>query len=63
MKDKNNFFIKQNIAFRSLTKIYFIFGDIFVNIPKNLITSAFFLLRLVLKNIYMPRQMPQMLHW
>ena len=29
VKDKNNFFIKQNIAFLSWTKIYFILGDIF----------------------------------
>ena len=29
MKDKNNFFIKQNVAFLSWTKIYFILGDIF----------------------------------
>ena len=27
--DKNNFFIKRNIAFLSWTKIYFILGDIF----------------------------------
>ena len=31
-------------------------------IPKNLITSAF-LPRQILKNIYMPWQKPQMLHW
>ena len=30
VKDKNNFFIKQNIAFLSSTKIYFILGDIFL---------------------------------
>ena len=41
MKDENNFFIKQNIAY-FLTKIHFIFGDIFFKILKNLITSAFF---------------------
>ena len=29
MKEKNNFFIKRNIAFLSLTKIHFILGDIF----------------------------------
>ena len=29
VKDKNNFFIKRNIAFLSWTKIYFILGDIF----------------------------------
>ena len=30
VKDKNNFFIKRNIAFLSWAKIYFILGDIFV---------------------------------
>ena len=29
VKDKNNFFIKRNIAFLIPTKIYFILGDIF----------------------------------
>ena len=29
VKDKNNFFIKRNIAFFSWTKVYFILGDIF----------------------------------
>ena len=29
VKDKNNFFIKQNISFLSWTKLYFILGDIF----------------------------------
>ena len=29
VKDKNNFFIKWNIAFLSWTKMYFILGDIF----------------------------------
>ena len=38
MKDKNNFFIKRHIAFLS-TNIYFILGDIFFKIAKNLITS------------------------
>ena len=42
VKDKNNFFIKQNIAFLSWTKIYFILEENFPKIPKNLITSAFF---------------------
>ena len=45
VKDKNNFFIKRNIAFLSWTKIYPILGDtFFFKIPKNLITSAFFCL-------------------
>ena len=42
VKDKNNFFIKQNIAFLSWTKIHFILGDIFFKISKNFFTSAFF---------------------
>ena len=63
VKDKNNFFIKQNIAFLSWTKIHFILGDIFFKISKNFFTSAFFLPRQILKNIDMPRQKPQMLHW
>ena len=29
MKERNNFFVKRNIAFLFETKIYFIFGDIF----------------------------------
>ena len=53
VKDKNNF-IKQNIAFLSWTKIYFILEDIFFEIPWNLITSAFFLPRQILKNIRYP---------
>ena len=48
VKDKNNFFIKRNIAF-FLTKIYFILGDIFFKIPKNLVTSEFVLPRQILK--------------
>ena len=63
VKDKNNFFIKRNIALLCWTKIYFIFGGIFFKIPKNLITSVFFLPRQILKNIDMPRQKPLMLHW
>ena len=41
VKDKNNFFIKWNIAFLSWTKILFL-ETYFFKIPKNLITSAFF---------------------
>ena len=37
VKDKNNLFIKWKIAFLSWTKIYFILGDIFFKIRKNLI--------------------------
>ena len=63
VKDKNNFFIKRNIAFLSWTKIYFVLGDISFKIPKSLITSAFFLPRQIVKNTDMPRQIPQMLYW
>ena len=62
VKDKNNFFVKKHF-FSFLNKNIFIFGDMFFKIPKNLITSAFFLPRQILKNIDMPRQKPRMLHW
>ena len=63
MKDKNNIFIKRNIAFFFQTKIYFIIGDIFFENPKNLIVLAFFFFfaEADTKNIDMPRQKPQML--
>ena len=32
----------RNIAFRFSTKIYFILGDVFFKIPKNLILGIFF---------------------
>ena len=32
----------RNIAFRFWTKIYFILGDVFFKIPKNLILGTFF---------------------
>ena len=56
MKDKNNFLLSGTSMF-----IYFILGDIFFKIPKNLIASAFFLPRQILKNIDMPQQKPQYL--
>ena len=52
----------RNIAFFFQTKIYFILGDIFFKVPKNLILGIF-LLRQILNNKDMPRQKPQMLHW
>ena len=63
MKDKNNIFIKQNIAFLFQTKIYFIIGDILFEIPKNLIVLAFFFFfaEADTKNMDMPRQKPRML--
>ena len=42
VKDKNNFFIKRNIAFLSLTKMYLLSETYFFKIPKNLINAAFF---------------------
>ena len=62
VKDKNNFFIKWNIAFLSWTKILFL-ETYFLKIPKNFITSGYFLPRQILKNEDMPREKPQMLHW
>ena len=65
MKDKNNIFIKQNIAFLFQTKIYFIIGDILFEIPKNLIVLAFFFFFFFAEadteNMDMPRQKPRML--
>ena len=43
MKDKNNFFIKSNIAFLLEKKTFYSWRYIFLKIPKNLIASAFFL--------------------
>ena len=56
LKEKINFCIKQNIAFPSRRHIFF-------KISNNLITSAIFLPRQILKNIDMPWQKPQMLRW
>ena len=35
VKDKNNFFIKRNIAFLFWIKIHFIIGDVFFKVSKN----------------------------
>ena len=45
VKNKNNFFTKQNIFLLFFKKIHiiFIFGKVFLKIPKNSIASAFFL--------------------
>ena len=38
VKDKNNFFMKQNISFPFLNKnVFFLLGDAFFKIPKNLV--------------------------
>ena len=63
LKDENNFFIKRNIAF-FLEPKYILFSETYsFKIPKNLITSTIFLPMQILKNIDMPWQKPQMLHW
>ena len=52
-KTKITFFWSKTLLFLSWTRVYFILGDIFFKIRKNLITSAFFyLLRQILKNRY-----------
>ena len=63
VKDKNNFFIKRNIAFLSWTKMYFILGDIFFYNSYEFDYLSVFLPRQITKNIDMPRQKPQMLLW
>ena len=43
VKDKNNFFIRRNIAFFFLEQKYILFSETyFFKIPKNIITSALF---------------------
>ena len=57
VKDKSNFFIMRNIFF--FEQKYNLFSETyFFKIPKNLITSAFFLPSQILKNKDMPRQKP-----
>ena len=53
MKDKINFFIKQNISFLFKQKCILVLETYFFKIPKNLIALAFFLLRQILKTIDM----------
>ena len=52
VKDKSNLSIERNIAERNIaflfqTKIYFILGEVFFKIPKNLIAQAFFVCLLI----------------
>ena len=54
VKDKNNFFIKRSIAFLSFFIALLFLETYLFKILKNLITSAFFLRRQILKNIDMP---------
>ena len=61
---KITFLLSKKMLFFLKKKRFILFLETyFFNIPQNLITSAFFLSRQILKNIDMPRQMPQMLHW
>ena len=63
LKTKITFLLSETLLF-FLEQKYILFSETyFFKIPKNLITSAFFLARQILKNIDMPRQKPQMLHW
>ena len=57
MKDKINFYISRTFIFFFKQKYILFLGDIFFQIPKNLIASAFYLPRLILKNIDMPRHL------
>ena len=63
LKTKITFLLSETLLF-FLEQKYILFSETyFFKNPKNLITSAFFLARQILKNIDMPRQKPQMLHW
>ena len=60
---QNNFFIRRNIIF-FLEPKYILFSEThFFKIAKNLITRRMFLPRHILKNIDIPQQKRQMLHW
>ena len=50
-------------CFSFSNKNIFYFWRHFFKIPKNLITSAFFFAEADTKNIDVPRQKSQMLHW
>ena len=56
VKEKNNFFIKRNIAFLFSIKYILFLETYFLKIPKNLLASADFLPRQILKNVDMPRR-------
>ena len=56
VKNKNNFFIKQNISFYLNHFFFYSSKSFFFMSPKNSIASAFFLPRQIQKNIDMPRQ-------
>ena len=56
VKEKNNLFIKRNIAFLFSIKYILFLETYFLKIPKNLLASADFLPRQILKNVDMPRR-------
>ena len=62
-KTKIIFLLSETLLFFLEQKSILFSETYFFEIPKNLITSAIFLLMQILKNIDMPRQKPQMLHW
>ena len=62
-KTQITFLLSETLLFFDEQK-HMLFSEIYLfKIPKNLITSAFFLPREILKNIDMPGQNPQTLHW
>ena len=63
VKDKKPFLLRETLLFFFKQKYILFLETHFFKIPKNLITSAFLLQGQILKNIDMPRQKPQMLHW
>ena len=59
VRDKNKFCNKRKIFFFKQKYTFLFLETYFFKISKNLIASAFFLLRQILKNIDMPRQKPR----
>ena len=62
MKDKITLLGETLLLFLE-QKIILFLETYFFQIPNNLITLAIFLLKQILKNIDMPWQKPQILHW
>ena len=61
-KTKKAFLLSEILLF-FLEQKYILFSETyFFKIPRNLIISAFFLLRQILKNTDIPLQQPQILH-
>ena len=63
VKTKITFLLSETLLFLLEQKYILFSGTYFFKIPKNKITSGFFLSMQILKNIDMTRQKPQMLHW